>query len=507
MGNRSNINLVGNTTQGQNVGMGADVYKGKATGNLLQFRSIAATGSSVQIFQTDDEILIYAEGGSSGTTYTFENGLTKTLTNVTLGGELTENTNISGGTAYSMTFDTCSMYMCGLPSKTTETCALYINSEGKLSTGIAGEGGGGITGATNGLCDSDNVVKLGGNLCEVTTISGDSYNYSMCFYQLSDFGVDAAAGKVVLCGCDGNIISIGQGIDICGGNTSYIHMKNLPTCTTQTDVIYIDSAGKLYSGATSGGGFLGTVTQSTAEPSDLKDNQWVKPAPTSSGVFNYTFTNFCDSGSTAINVNLSLEDVYLRYCDGGYWVKEYYDRPITSGYTWIGDSTNKVCEVRVINEWVSSESEIDYTGQKYSFPTQTIFQVDVGTCVTIPNKIFIQNINLQTTGNTCLFTIPTSKCVLISSAKLIMKQNASTDTFTVSIGNNYNITPSLSYRNMITNCQISNVNIGEVYELLPATDLQSCISGYSVGSDVCLRVQSASTGTLCADLLLEGFVY
>ncbi len=133
--------------------------------------------------------------------------------------------------------------------------------------------------------------------------------------------------------------------------------------------------------------------------------------------------------------------------------------------------------------------------------------MDVGTCATLPNKIFIQNINLNATGNTCLFSIPTSKCVMISSAKLIMKNNASTDSFTVSIGNNYNVTPSLSYNNMITNCQISNVNLGEVYELLPGTDLQSKISGQSVGTDVCLRVQVASSGTLSANLLLEGFVY
>ncbi len=462
MENRSNIKLVGNTTQGENVGGGADVFKCKSGGNLLLFRSIAATGSSVQIFQTDDEILIYAEGSASGTTYTFENGLTKTLTNVTLGGNLTENTRISGGTTYSMTFDTCLMYMCGLPSKTTETCAIYIDENGKLSTGVAGEGGGGITGSTNGLSDDGNVVCLGGTLSQNTIFTGGTSNYHL---QYAD--------------------------DYSGGFT----IRSLP------DIAWITGN----TGA--GGGFLGAVTQSTAEPSNLKDKQWVKPAPTTSGVFNYTFTNFCDSGSTAISVNLSLEDVYLRYCDSGYWIKEYYDRPITSGYTWMGDSTNKVCEVRVINEWVSCESEIDYTGQKYSFPTQTIFQVDVGSCVTTPNKIFIQNIDLHTTGNTCIFTIPSGKCALVSSAKLIMKQNASTDTFTVSIGNNYNATPSLSYRNMITNCQISNVNIGEVYELLPATDLQSCISGYSVGSDIYLRVQGASTSTLCADLLFEGFVY
>jgi len=462
MGNRSNINLVGNTTQGQNLGGGdACVFKCKVGGNLLQFRTISATGDSVQIIQTDDEILIYAEGGASGTTYTFENGLTKTLTNVTLGGNLTQNTTISGGTTYGITFNSSSICLVGLPSKNLETCAVYIDSNGKLSTGLAGEGGsGGITGSTNGLTDDGSDVCLGGTLSQNTIFTGGASNYHLQY--AADY------------------------------STNY-SVRSIP------DVGWITG--------NTGGGFLGTVTQTSTEPSNLKDKQWVKPEPTATGAFNYTFSNFLDSGSTAISVNLSLEDVYLRYCDSGYWIKEYYDRPITSGYTWIGDSTNKVCEVRVIDEWVGSESDIDYTGQKYAYPTQSIFQIDVGTCATLPNKIFIQNINLNATGNTCLFSIPTSKCVMISSAKLIMKNNASTDSFTVSIGNNYNVTPSLSYNNMITNCQISNVNLGEVYELLPGTDLQSKISGQSVGTDVCLRVQVASSGTLSANLLLEGFVY
>jgi len=461
MGNRSSINLVGNTTQGQNLGNGdACLYIGKTNGNTLQFRTISATGSSTQVQQIGDVIYIWSEGGGSGTTYTFENGLTKTVTTVTLGGDLTQNTVISGGTTYGITFNSSSICLAGLPSKTTETCAVYINADGKLSTGLAGEGGGGITGSTNGLTDDGSDVCLGGTLSQNTIFTGGASNYHL------QYAADYSASYVA---------------------------RSIP------DVAWITG--------NTGGGFLGTVTQTSTEPSNLKDKQWVKPEPTAAGIFNYTFSNFLDSGSTAISVNLSLEDVYLRYCDSGYWVKESYYRPITSGYTWIGDSANKVCEVRVIDEWVSSASNIEYTGQKYSYPTQTIFQVDVGTCITIPNKIFIENIDLNATGNTCLFTIPAGMCAMISSAKLIMKQNASTDTFTVSIGNNACVIPSQSFCNMVANCQISNVNLGEIYELLPATDLQSKVTGQSSGNDVCLRVQVASTGTLCANLLLEGFVY
>jgi hypothetical protein len=97
MGNRSDINLVGNTTIGQNVGSGACVFKSKLNGNNLQFRTISATGDSVQIIQTDDEILICGTGGPTGTTYTFTNGLTKTLQSVCFGGTLTMNTTIASG--------------------------------------------------------------------------------------------------------------------------------------------------------------------------------------------------------------------------------------------------------------------------------------------------------------------------------------------------------------------------------------------------------------------------
>jgi hypothetical protein len=80
-----------------NVGGGdACVFKCKLTGNLLQFRSISATGSSIQIFQTDDEILISgATGGGSGTITGAINGLGVTGSSVCLGGTLVNNTNIN----------------------------------------------------------------------------------------------------------------------------------------------------------------------------------------------------------------------------------------------------------------------------------------------------------------------------------------------------------------------------------------------------------------------------
>jgi hypothetical protein len=98
--NRSNIDLVGNTTQGQNLGGGAEIYKCKSGGNNLQYRTILSTGSSIQIFQSGDKILISgATGGGSGTITGGTNGLSISNKNIILGGNLCQSTNI-GATGY-----------------------------------------------------------------------------------------------------------------------------------------------------------------------------------------------------------------------------------------------------------------------------------------------------------------------------------------------------------------------------------------------------------------------
>jgi len=234
MGNRSNINLVGNTTQGMNVGGGdACVFKGKAGGNLLQFRTISATGTSIQVIQSGDEILISgATGGGSGTITGAINGLGVTGSDVCLGGTLSTNTTICGSnvnilrleatdTGYfggitpyleffgdspitlridnngyeagiqiedssaingvkfanmhvsnesgltSVEVSTClgvimsdtsgRTYICNLPTKTSETCGVYIDSNGKLSTGVISGGSG-----------TNYWTKTGTDLCPTT---------------------------------------------------------------------------------------------------------------------------------------------------------------------------------------------------------------------------------------------------------------------------------------------------------------------------------------------------
>ena len=100
MKDRSNIKLVGNTTTGQNLGTGACVFKDKNNGNNLQFKTISATGNSVQIIETADQIYISgATGGGAGTITGGTNGLSVFEKNIGLGGIFTGATliNASGG--------------------------------------------------------------------------------------------------------------------------------------------------------------------------------------------------------------------------------------------------------------------------------------------------------------------------------------------------------------------------------------------------------------------------
>jgi len=355
---------------------------------------------------------------------------------------------------------------------------LSVDGAGHLCA-TGGTGGGTITGGSNGLSTSGANIILGGALSATTNI--------------------CAVDGTSLTFTDNRTTKSGM---LYGGDYSANY-----TCLSIPNVGYV-------TGLTSGGsgGFLGLVTKATVEPTDLQENQWVKPQPMPTDCFNYVFDNFTDSGSTAISVNLSLEDVYLRYCEtgtsAGYWIKEGYSKPLTSGHTWVGDSTCKVCEIPIINEWVSSLSLVCYTGQKFSYPTQTIFQVDIGTCVTIPNKIWISGIDLTTVGDTCLFSIPAGMTAMFNSAKLVFLNNASPDSFTISIGNNTCGTPSLSFNNIMVNCAIDDVLNKEVCEFLPTQTNAVACDGSCLGTDVYFRVQSAASGaTLNANLLFEGYVY
>ena len=394
---RSNISLVGNTTTGQNVGGGVgNVYLGKNTGNNLQFRTIASTGTSIQIYQVGNKILIGGGGGTGGTSYTFiPSGGTIIKVegaNVTIysptggtsgGGTITGATNLGSGNGsiYTSISDK-NLQFKTLSGGTNITLTSNGNYIGINTPTISVP----ITGATNGLSVTGKQIKLGGTLTGTTTING------------------------------AKTLNINQTVLNLSGNT----------CVSITGAVKL------------------TTTPANGAAS-LTALLW-------------------DSGTTLIK------------------------------------------GVPVIDEWVGATTELLYAGQKFAYDTQTILQTDVSTCVTIPNYILVQNINLKNVGNTLAFTIPVGKTALLNRAKLIILCDADPTGFKVSMGNNCCLgDESLSMNNLVSLCQIADVLTNETYDLTP---LQH---GVTIGSNslVYFRVASGSTSAnpLCAHLLVEGFVY
>lgn len=422
---------------------------------------------------------------------------------------------------------------------------LDIDNEGILSV-TGGTGGGTVTGAGNGLTLDGTTIVLGGILTGNTVICSTGTNYfnvngsdgstDGIWFKDNDsayIGKSTNTGNCNSYGSFRNSCASIVSVNSVAGNYSCLDLFGSSGCTVwayncdflvndaaQRGIQYIADYSTTFcqhslvdknyvdicvSAATSGGsgGFLGTVSQASIEPLDLQENQWVKPAPTPTGVFNYTFTNFLDSGSTAINVNLSLEDVYLRYCDNGYWVKESYSKPLSSGHTWFGDVNSEASEVMVINEWVGSEAALEFPGQKYAYPTQTISVSDVLTCTVTPNYVITESIPLNLTGNTQVMAIPSGCGLVLNRAKLIFLQTANPTSFCVSIGNNDCTNRHLSYDNLVSCVQIDDVLINETYDLQL---LQKGVTS-SIGGTVFFRVGNSTNCNLCAHLLIEGFLY
>jgi len=459
----------GTITGATNLGSGNGTIFTSVDGENIQLKTLSG-GTDITITCNDNYIAI--NSSSSGTITGGANGLDACGTNVVLGGTLTGNTTVcaTGATTYDI---------------------------------IKGVG---FSGTDGFYFDAASQAVISKSTADFSCLTSGYFTHECANLYSCDSNAGTCSNVKIK--RDGNIdFLLDNTFTICSNNScpaQYIDDYSAGyTCLSIPHVGYVTG---LTSGGTGSGGFLGLVTKDTTEPSDLQDNQWVKPEPMATNCFNYTFDNFSDSGGTAISVNLSLCDTYLRYCctgaTGGYWLNESYEKPLTSGYTWIGNDNCKAAEVAVINEWVDNPNEICYTGQKYAYQTQTVFQVDVGCCVTMPNKILVTGLTLSSVGSTCIFSIPTGMYGMISSAKLIMLNDANPDSITVSIGNN-----ATSYNNMLSACTIDDMLTCEVYELTPAS-LPSCAAAQTSGSDVYFRVSSAASGgTLNANLLFEGYVF
>jgi len=322
-------------------------------------------------------------------------------------------------------------------------------------------------------------------------------------------GLSTVAADSILTGNGTSALTAETGLTYDGSTltvTGSLKVSNLALSATTYGVYYDPTtSGFTYEvGGSGSGGFLGTITKTDAEPSNLSNNQWLAPSPQGDGTYEYTFDNFIGSGATPIIVNLAEETVYLRYNESGnYWSKEYYNKPLASGTTWIGNGNHEAKEVAVVDEWRNTET-LDDIGQKYDQQTQTLMKISAVKTSYIQNYVYVQDIDLTAVANTKLLDNESGKKLLVKSIKLIMLSTENPVSFTVNVGTN-----SSTYNNIVNAQNIQDVIVDEYYNLtllnLPAGSDGMIIDISSL--NVYFRVSATNATTLTAHLLLEGFIY
>jgi hypothetical protein len=336
-------------------------------------------------------------------------------------------------------------------------------------------------------------ILLVGNTTTAQNLGGGT-----CVFKCKDGGNNLQFKTIAVLGSlsitsDGTTITISGATGGGTGGTSYNFISSGATVVSK-----LGNNVTIYSPFFTGG--TGTITGATNGLSVSGRNIVLGGTLTGTTTIN---------GAQTLNINQAVLNLSGNTCVNITGAVKLLSTPAngassTTGLVW-DTGTTQIKGVPVIDEWVSSISNLCYTGQKFAYDTQSIFQNDVGNCIVLPNYVFIKNINIGITGNTYLFQIPTGKAAFINRAKLIFLCCADVDSFCVSIGNNACPTnPALSYNNLVTCVQISNVHECQTYDL----SLLACAVAASVGTAVCFRVGNpTSSYPLCANLLLEGFLF
>ena len=389
-------------------------------------------------------------GGSGGGITSASNGLTAVGSNVVLGGLLTANTNIQ--IPPTTTFR--------LSGKTDSVIRLNINRS-----------------STNFHTNSQFML-----FCENAQIT------------VADDLTRTMFGSLTICPTNSSIwsqINTGEGIDQRNGNVSVCAENVCIGVEAGADglkntVIHQTSTGiTICSGYPAFGGIKYNTDYSTNfTDRSLVDCGYVDRifAPKINPIF---------SGLVTVNGQIAITGVTQGTGN-------------VSALVW-DSGTTLVKKLPAIDEWVNSESELLYTGQKLAWDSQIIMQTDVGICNIIPNYKLIQNINLKNIGNNMSIVVPQNKRLLINSAKLIFLNDADPTSFNISMGNNACGTDeNLGFNNLVSAVQIDDVLMNETYELIP----QQKAVVWSDGN-VYFRVRSGSTNgnELCAHLLIQSFVF
>jgi hypothetical protein len=212
--NRSNIDLLGNSTNGINIGNGSCIFKCKnITGNTLQFKTISVAGGSLSIITGDTTITICGAGG----------------------------TIISGATDYIPKFNsTCNNIINGsiLDSGATNIHIFKQKIIGRCNTiGLVATNGA-FLGTLSNCIFSNGISLCSGTYCNLSIVAGSCVS-SGCvgkiLYLCGGAGTGAVGGNVVICAGAGS--SIGR-----------VQTPNLPVKSTETCAVYIDASGNLSKG-------------------------------------------------------------------------------------------------------------------------------------------------------------------------------------------------------------------------------------------------------------------
>jgi len=254
MGNRSNINLVGNTTEGQNVGSGDGVYKGKNVGNTLQYKTLSVTGTTMVISTDDDNIYFSANtgGGGGGTITGAANGLSLTGggSEVALGGTLTGNTLLNVN-------NTNPIRICATGGDDLLFC---------VGQSIYGCYNSGSNIGSRFCMDQQSRTTLG--YC----LSTNFYGFENCSASCTQFKRFAGVNDCSYVQLDSGGLSL--------FSTDAITINGLTGKTSETAVLYINDAGQITSGASGGGG--------------------------SSSGFTISNNGLCDNGTTTVGLGGTL---------------------------------------------------------------------------------------------------------------------------------------------------------------------------------------------------------
>jgi hypothetical protein len=238
--------------------------------------------------------------------------------------------------------------VCNLPAKTSEIDVLYYNStSGKVSFGLAsgGTGGGTITGATNGLSVGGLNVKLGGALCQTTTIVRGVGNLAGIEYG-ADYSADYSDRSLIDKGY-ANLINEKVSKLICQTSHGFV-VKDVIGYSGGTYNKPI--ANGLYNGE-----ILGIVTKCyNADCFDLTTTGYISQIPTGGTPSMFVANTTYFLSDTIAGQLSSVEPITLGYVSKAViiadsaasgWVLPYAGYIISSGITESGTNTRRITQI------------------------------------------------------------------------------------------------------------------------------------------------------------------